>query len=449
MIGSDHPDTEDWADQDGVYRKGIDTAPEPPDEAVSVVAFPVLHPDALHGLPGKIIDAIGPHTEAHPAALLLQFLAVFGVTIGAGPHLRIDNRPHPARIFPLIVGKTSDGAKGTSYGAVAALFAAAEDGRRGAWLGGSPLRQVSGLSSGEGLIELVRDPNGDDPDSKGFDEGQADKRLLVVEEEFAGVLAVMERTGNTLPRVLREAWDGNRLQTLTRSPLVATGAHITLIAQCTPGELRIRLSEAAMLGGTMNRLLPTASRRTKLLPEGGNIPSAVLEEYGPQLAEAVAEAAAVREVARTTDAVELWHSAYPDLRRARPDGPVATILARAAPQVLRLALAYALADRSTVIDRPHLVAALAIWRYVEQTAEWMFGAHLDDEAVDKLLEFVTAGGSAGRTRTEISKDHFGGNKKKEEIAMRLAELMKDGRIREEKDSSKPGRPTFRYFTSTN
>jgi hypothetical protein len=105
------------------------------------------------------VEAVGPHTEAHPAAILVQYLARFGATIGRSPHVRVDNREHPARLFPLIVGKTSDGAKGTSYGVVAALFAAAEN-RRTSTTGGArrgglslvqdseALRRVTGLSSG-------------------------------------------------------------------------------------------------------------------------------------------------------------------------------------------------------------------------------------------------------------------------------------------------------------
>jgi hypothetical protein len=428
------------------------TAPEPPDEPVSVVAFPTLSPVALQGLPGKIVEAVAPHTEAHPAPILVQYLARFGVTIGAGPHVFIDNRQHPARMNPLIVGKTSDGAKGTSYGVVAALFAAAEAapawqqrGHLQSFTARDPLRQVSGLSSGEGLIELVRDANGDDPSAKGFDEGVHDKRLLVVEEEFTSVLAVMDRQGSTLPRVFREAWDGVVLRTLTRSAMSATGAHISIIGHVTPGELRLRLKEAQMLGGTMNRTLPTASRRTRMLPDGGNIPAEILDEYASPIASAIAAAAQLRQVERTDAAMALWRSQYAHLRKARPDGPVASILARAAPQVLRIALAYATADCSKVIDEQHLAAALAIWRYVEDTAEWMFGVHVDSGEVDALIAFIMAGGGAGRTRTAIYSEHYQRNKPAAEITAVLGELIKDGRIREDVDRSGPGRPTARYF----
>jgi Protein of unknown function (DUF3987) len=433
--------------------EGIDfTAPDPPDEPVSVVPFPVLHDDALHGVPGAVVGAVAPHTEAHPAAVLVQYLARFGATVGDGPHVLADNRKHPARLFPLIVGKTSDGAKGTSYGVVRALFDAAERTPAGVRRGHlqslatrGPLRCLSGLSSGEGLIETIRDANGDDPNAKGFDEGVSDKRLLIVEQEFTSMLAVMERQGSTLPRIVREAWDGDVLRTLTRNPLAATDPHVIIVGHVTAGELRIRLKESALVGGTMNRFLPVASRRTKLLPAGGNIPVEILHEYGPCIGEALAAGAATGELKRTDAAEELWFDAYPMLSRARPDGPVASILARARPQVLRLSAAYALADLSDVIDEPHLRAALALWRYIERTAEWMFGDHVDPAALDGLIGFVTAGGTAGRTRTEISVEHYKRNKPAAEISASLGELVKDGRVREEVDRSGPGRPTVRYF----
>jgi hypothetical protein len=389
---------------------------------------------------GKIVDAVMPHTEAHPAPILVQLLARFGATVGDGPHVWADNRKHPARLYPLVVGKTSDGAKGTSDQVVSALLSAADAHRPLS----VPLTRTSGLSSGEGLIEAVRDARGTDSDAKGYDEGVPDKRLLVVEEEFTATLAVMERQGSILPRVLREAWDGNPLRTLTRTPLVATGTHIIVVGHVTPGELRIRLKEAQLVGGTMNRFLPVASRRTKLLPDGGNIPREILDEYAPTLADHLDRCWQVGRVERTDTADKLWHARYAKLRKARPDGPVAKILARSVPQGLRLALAYALTDGCGVIDEQHLAAALALWSYVEATAEWMFGAEVDTGEVDELVAYIATGVS-GRTRTEISVEHFNRNKKSSEIRIMLGQLMADGKVREETDKASPGRPVTRYY----
>ena len=89
-----------------------------------------------------------------------------------------------------------------------------------------------GLSSGEGLINEVRDAvekwNAKERRTEEVDPGITDKRLMVMEAEFSNALAVMDRPGNTLSPTIRRAWDGGMLSTLTKnSPLKATGAHIS------------------------------------------------------------------------------------------------------------------------------------------------------------------------------------------------------------------------------
>jgi hypothetical protein len=61
----------------------------------------------------------------------------------------------------------------------------------------------SGLASGEGLIHHVRDPlfKLQDGAMKEVDRGISDKRLLIEAEEFASVIAVMSKPGNTLSPV--------------------------------------------------------------------------------------------------------------------------------------------------------------------------------------------------------------------------------------------------------
>ena len=103
------------------------------------------------------------------------------------------------------------------------------------------------------------------------------KRLMVIEPELAGALSAMERHGNTLSPVIRNAWDGQKLQTLTRaSPLKATGAHISTIGHITEAGTRARLSRTEMANGLANRFLFGCVKRSKLLPHGGNPPESVL-----------------------------------------------------------------------------------------------------------------------------------------------------------------------------
>jgi hypothetical protein len=69
-------------------------------------------------------------------------------------------------------------------------------------------RVQTGLASGEGLIHHVRDPLFKlvDGEMKEVDRGVIDKRLFIEASEFASVLVIMGRPGNTLSPVIRDAW---------------------------------------------------------------------------------------------------------------------------------------------------------------------------------------------------------------------------------------------------
>src|SRR5205085_500305 len=81
-----------------------------------------LKPEGFHGLAGEWVQMVEPHTEADPAALLVQFLVAFGSLIGRKPHHRAESDRHFTNLFAVIVGLTSKGRKGTSWGQVKAIM---------------------------------------------------------------------------------------------------------------------------------------------------------------------------------------------------------------------------------------------------------------------------------------------------------------------------------------
>ena len=137
-------------------------------------------------------------------ALLLQFLSAFGNACGRTHYVRIEGDQHPPQLWPLLVGETAKGRKGTSLGRILDLFALVDPD----W---TRERVLGGLSSGEGLIWQVRDPTTKrvkDKETGEFedvqtDAGVEDKRLFVIETEFASVLRQIERQGNTLSAIMR------------------------------------------------------------------------------------------------------------------------------------------------------------------------------------------------------------------------------------------------------
>ncbi|MEV8072198.1 DUF3987 domain-containing protein [Streptomyces pseudogriseolus] len=399
--------------------------------------WPSLSERAYHGLAGDIVRAIEPHTEADPAALLFTLYAGAGAMIGRAPHVLAGGVEHGARIWVLIVGKTAGGMKGTSAGEIRRVLVAA-----GAEMFGSE-KIVNGLSSAEGLINCVRDGVGSDPDEKGFDEGVPDKRLLVIESEFASVLAQGKREGNTLLPVLRQAWDGGTLQTLTVNKRIATDPHIVVVGHITPAELRVKLSESERAGGTANRFLPVLSKRSKLLPDGGGLPEVELKAMGANLAEVMEAARGIARMERTPAARDYWHELYPRLAADHAgDGPVAQVIARAPAQMLRLSVTAALLDGSSVIDLPHLEAAEAMWSYAEDSAWYLFGGSTGNPDLDRLKAFVDHAGDDGASRKSINWDCFGKHRTAAQIDALVTELLALGGY-EEYSMPTGGRPVTR------
>lgn len=353
----------------------------------SAPAWPELSIGARHGLVGDIVATIEPDTEADPAAILVSFLVAAGAAIGAGPFALADGAQHPARLHAVVVGDSSKARKGTSLRRTRPLLEAADP----RW---AAERILSGLSSGEGLIACVADPSEDkDGNPTG---GVEDKRTLVVEEEFVRVLTVARREGNTLSAVLRQAWDDGRLRTMTKTPLVATGAHVCIIGHVTIPELRLKLTEVDMGNGVANRFIWACARRSKLLPAGGaGIHPDVVADLGRRTASALEVARKIGLVRRTREAEEVWSDLYTEMAEDDTGDLVGAITARAEAQVLRLSLVYALLDGSNMIDVDHLDAGWSVWCYCRDSARYIFGDSLGDEVADRLLAAVRNAGSDG------------------------------------------------------
>src|SRR5208283_2893112 len=85
-------------------------------------------------------------------------------------------------------------------------------------------------------------------------------------------------------------------------------------------------------------------------------------------------------IRRDADASDIW--GYDD----KPDnGMYGACTARAAALTLRLSLIYALLDGASEIRKEHLIAALEVWRYCDDSAKYIFGDALGDPTADEIL----------------------------------------------------------------
>ena len=407
-----------------------------------------LATDAYHGLLGEIVATIEPHTESDAVAILIQTLVAFGNVLNRRPHFLVEADPHALNLYAVLVGKTAKGRKGTSWSRVRQLFEMADPDWVAQCVRG-------GLSSGEGLIWHVRDPiTKEEPirekkEITGYqtvkiDAGVEDKRMLIFESEMALVLRILQRDGNTLSAISRQAWDNGNLRVLTKNnPISATGAHISIIGHITQDELRRYLNETETANGFANRFLWMSVRRSKCLPEGGQLQDDQLEPLVHRLKAAIQFGRLTGRIILDQQARELWCKIYPDLSEGGL-GLLGAVTSRADPLVLRLSCLYALFDQSDQIRVEHLKAGMEVWRYSFDSARYIFGSTVGDHVADRILKALQQR-PEGMTRTDINA-LFSNNSRGSDIERALECLVSTGLAKRVEEVT-GGRPATRWFVN--
>jgi 5S rRNA maturation endonuclease (ribonuclease M5) len=358
--------------------------------------WPEIAPEAFYGLAGEIAKTIEPYSEADPVALLANTLIGFGNVIGHKPHFKVEYSKHHTNLFAVLVGETAGGRKGTSWSTPKYMLGKVEE----EWAQNCI---TSGLSTGEGLIYHIRDNRIEKQPIKDrgkiveyqdveVDAGIPDKRLLIVEEEFVSALKTAARQGNILSDVIRQAWDSHTLKPLTKTnPIKATGPHISIIGHITLLELERYLTDTEKANGFANRFIWFLVRRSKAIPNPTGTPTGLLSPLIERLQSAVKFAAQTEVINRDPQAEIEWAKIYTPLSDGKP-GMFGSVVARAVPQVMRLACLYALLDEVDQISAAHLWAALALWEYAEASAKHIFGNKSGDPIADKIMAQLSAVG---------------------------------------------------------
>jgi hypothetical protein len=405
---------------------------------------------AFHGLAGDIVRTIEPHTEADPGAILVSFLVAFGNVIGRGAGWKHGGTFHATNLFLLLVGPTGSGRKGTAGDEALRVLRMADSD----W---ADRRIVNGLSSGEGVIWSVHDPitkrrkprKGEEPDcpdglvEEVDDPGEPDKRLLVMEAEFAQALKVMQREGNTLSPTLRRLWDRGDAASLTKSnPTRTTAALVSVIGHISAEELRRQLNDTEIANGFANRFIPWCTRRSKRLPFGGSLEDSQLSRFATKVGRAIDHARSVRELDMDEPAREASLRLYAQLDDDRL-GILGAILRRGVPIVRRIAVIYALLDGDVIVREPHLRAAAAVWRYCEDSARFIFGDRLGHPLADKIRAELREAGTDGLSRAEI-RERAGSNNIEAARIEGALDLLREGGLAEQFQRATGGRPAERW-----
>lgn len=417
---------------------------------------PDADPACLYGLIGDVARAGSEGTETNAVAIAANFMAYLSCAVGRGVYLPIGNTRHHARLFCLHIGRSGRGRKGDAVSLVLRIDQALREINEAF----APQVHRGGLSTREGLVALMHD---------GYRQGRQDvpaiedKRLWVVESEFANVLHQGRRDGNTLSAALRDCWDGVDLKPATKSNrLYASDPHFCLSGAISPGELTGLMSARDLTNGFANRFLMIWAERSRMLPFPKETPQAVVEHLARRTREVLDFVHADRHDEREHLRMELSPQAqwrYAQLYRGElnddlGDGTVGALLERRAPMLLRLAMLMALTDLQTRIDAPHIDAAMAWIRHATASVRFVFVSATEEakqvqvlELSRRVLAFLRERDQA--TRSQISVECFKGKVPKARIDACLEHLLgstppKISVQTVERPTDAPGTPTRVY-----
>lgn len=387
-------------------------------------------PACLYGLVGDVARAGSNNTEANAYAIAAAMLAYLATAVGRGPFMPIGDDLNHARLFMVHVGRSSRGRKGTAKKLIYRINSAVK--AMDEFL--VPQVHRGGLSTREGLALMIHD---------GYLEGKnkvpaiEDKRLLVVESEFANILHQSKRDGNTLSAALRDAWDGTSIRPAVKNGRVwATDPHIGIIADVTPTELRDLMHKRELTNGFANRFIFFWAEGDKVLPFPEYTPKEEVEALASRVAQILRFAGADRHVDKdvmrmefSDEAASLYARLYEGELRDRSAGEHITgLLDRRAPVLLRLAMIFALTDQTNVIKVDHVTAAMAWVKYWVDSVKFIFQSAMDEagaatttETAQRIISHLAEHGQA--SRTELSKNCFSGHVSKATLDAALDELL--------------------------
>ncbi|TAN52028.1 MAG: hypothetical protein EPN21_05070 [Methylococcaceae bacterium] len=402
------------ARQHGSTQRKSPAMPAWPDEGADRTIAPPKPTEAmLYGLVGDVARAASAQSEINPVAAAAGFLSFLGAMVGRDVYYPIGDTWHHPRLFTLHIGRSSRGGKGESLGITRRIRLAIEQEHP------DLLGQVhsGGLSSREGLAMLIHD---------GWTQGREtfepihDKRLWVIEGEFANVLHQAKRDGNTLSAALREIWDGGSIRPATKTSRVwASNPHVGLAGAITPSELLGLIRARELSNGFANRFLMFWAERQGEVPFPPSTPPAMLAGLAERTRAVLAFAKGnypkeqdSRAMHLSHDTRGLWEASYRALKRPLESELLSGLMERRAPHAARLAMLFALTDQSLVIEPWHLRAALAWVDYSTASVRYVFSNQAQEarasemERLAGMIREFLAGRPDGVELKEITNDCF-------------------------------------------
>jgi hypothetical protein len=338
--------------------------------------IPEIDEAAFSGPLGEIVNALDPFTEGSRVGVLTSLLAGFSAYLGKGTKVQNGRGRSPLSFWPVLVGVTGQGRKGTATGMAMQVIEHAFK----AWSESNvlPACPVTGLGFVSELAE------------RGDDEGNA-RPTLIVEEEMDGFISNAKKDMR-IGQYLRKTWDGSDLRHKTgNSDISVKNVHVSIIGHVQPKNWGAISGSKDATGGTYNRFFPVAVERSKIIPVfGGPDPTDTIREQASRLRRIASWAREVDLVTVSQETAQVFEEHHRPACEALIMGneELAQMCERAMAYLVRIAALYALLSEREGILKEDFDAALALVTYSVETVVNVLPEAGDERLAARILAAV-------------------------------------------------------------
>lgn len=398
--------------------------------------IPQIGPDAFYGIAGQLANEVSAIDGVSKEAILMQFLICIGNLCGQKFYYFIGGKKIYPSDFLILCGSTGSSKKGTSFSDVKWFFDKY-------WPEFTHSRLKTGVNSGEGLINCIRDKIiSIEKDKTGKeievikDQGALSKIVLFLEPELSRLLKAGKREGSTVTETIRNAWDQVPLEINTSQRSIrSTDYNVSLIAHITPNELKSLVTDIDSSNGFLNRFLfcLAGNAEPKVFPEPFE---KVRFSFSTELVTLISFINSIE-----SEVIDLDESArvyYEDIYKEyfyKPESEISDLIGRNIPHLLKMAMLYAILDRSPFIKTEHLKASKALIDFSENSIRYIFKDKIYNKKEKKILYFLSKH-SGHSSRGKIQSDCFKNNISKEELDLLSNNLTSKKAIKSELSDGK-------------
>ena len=317
---------------------------------------PVLSVRDLTGPIGDFVRKVTDKSNLNPAGVLLATKVCVGAALNCGAYLQDGYLRHGPLLFAVTVARQAGLHQSDFLGPVHALFrtVAARTGKT--LVSYTPIGLIT---SGEKLLDA----------SAGGDH----QRSVVAFGQFDTTWRLLPNLGNKLVVGCREAWENS-----TRISILG---HLTESNLSCGRMTDITLDVASYFLWANVGAAPSNSA-PQVLPDND------IDSFAQTIAKAAQRANGRGAMVLNGQALKLLADVYQDPVTLGSEA-ISIITSRQRSHVGRLALINALVEGAGEVEASHLKAALAEWAFFRSSAEFLFGYHVTDPLMQRVLDALS------------------------------------------------------------